>query len=177
MDLVYKAQMLTQGGRSGTIQSDDGSVKIKLAVPTAMGGKDKVTLSFDLANSGKVEGTEMVQLYLRDMVSSVVRPLKELKGFEKVTLAPGEKKTLHFTLGKDELTYWSPSEKKWVLESAVFGAPHPDFGEGVVAVVVARAGAGVPGQRWCQRRRGLRQRRGRQRWRKRPKRGRTEAWS
>ena len=39
MDLVYKAQMLTQGGRSGTIQSEDGSVKIKLAVPAAMGGK------------------------------------------------------------------------------------------------------------------------------------------
>lgn len=39
MDLVYKAQMLTQGGRTGTIQSDDGSFKLKLAVPTAMGGK------------------------------------------------------------------------------------------------------------------------------------------
>lgn len=46
--------------------------------------------------------------------------MRELKGFERVSLAPGEKKTVHFALGKDELSYWSSAENKWVEEASTF---------------------------------------------------------
>jgi beta-glucosidase len=79
-----------------------------------------ISVSVDVQNTGAVAGDEVVQLYIHQQSGSASRPVRQLKGFEKVTLAPGEKKTLHFTLGKDELTYWSPSERKWVLEAAMF---------------------------------------------------------
>jgi beta-glucosidase len=85
----------------------------------AMSGKDKVTLSFNLANSGKVEGTEIVQLYLRDMVSSVVRPLKELKGFQKVHLKPGETRRVSFTIDRDTLSFFN-SQLAWGAEAGDF---------------------------------------------------------
>jgi beta-glucosidase len=79
-----------------------------------------VGVSVDVQNTGGVAGDEVVQLYIHQQSGSASRPVRQLKGFEKVTLAPGEKKTLQFKLGKDELTYWSPSEKKWVLDTAVY---------------------------------------------------------
>jgi beta-glucosidase len=81
---------------------------------------ESVGVSVDVQNTGGVAGDEVVQVYIHQQSGSASRPVRQLKGFEKVALDPGEKKTLHFTLGKDELTYWSPSEKKWVLEPAVF---------------------------------------------------------
>jgi len=78
-----------------------------------------VTLSFDLANSGKVAGTEIVQLYLRDMVSSVVRPLKELKGFQKVQLKPGETRRVNFTIDRDTLSFFN-SKLAWGAEAGDF---------------------------------------------------------
>ena len=81
---------------------------------------ESIGVSIDVQNTGVVAGDEVVQLYVHQQSGSASRPVRQLKGFEKVTLAPGEKKTLHFRLGKDELTYWSPSEKKWVVEPAVF---------------------------------------------------------
>jgi len=59
----------------------------------------------DVKNSGSVCGDEVVQLYIRDEVSSVTRPLKELRGFRRVGLKPGEERTLEFTLGPDELSF------------------------------------------------------------------------
>ncbi|TFW17080.1 glycoside hydrolase family 3 N-terminal domain-containing protein [Duganella callida] len=91
---------------------------LTLSSPT-MGKGQKVTLSFDLANSGKVEGTEIVQLYLRDMVSSVVRPLKELKGFEKVHLKPGETRRVSFTIDRDTLSFFN-SQLTWGAEAGDF---------------------------------------------------------
>lgn len=81
---------------------------------------ESVDISVDVQNTGSVTGNEVVQVYIHQQSGSASRPVRQLKGFEKVSLAPEEKKTLHFTLGKDELTYWSPSEKTWVLEPAVF---------------------------------------------------------
>ena len=92
---------------------------LQLSKTTAKVG-EAVGVSVDIQNTGSVAGDEVVQLYIHQQSGSASRPVRQLKGFEKVTLARGEKKTLHFTLGKDELTYWSPSEKKWVLEPAVF---------------------------------------------------------
>jgi beta-glucosidase len=59
----------------------------------------------DVKNTGPVRGDEVVQLYIRDDVSSVTRPVKELRGFRRISLEPGETKTLEFTLGPDELSF------------------------------------------------------------------------
>jgi beta-glucosidase len=91
-----------------------------LALSSAvMASAQKVTLSFDLSNSGKVEGTEIVQLYLRDMVSSVVRPVKELKGFQKVRLKPGETRRVSFTIDRDTLSFFN-RDLKWGAEPGEF---------------------------------------------------------
>jgi beta-glucosidase len=76
--------------------------------------------SVDVENTGAVAGDAVVQLYIHQRSGSASRPVRELKGFERLTLAPGEKKTARFKLGKDELTYWSAAEKSWVLEPATF---------------------------------------------------------
>jgi len=76
-------------------------------------------LSFDIANTGKVAGTEIVQLYLRDMVSSVVRPLKELKGFQKIVLKPGEQRRVSFTIDRELLSFFN-SKLKWGAEAGEF---------------------------------------------------------
>jgi beta-glucosidase len=74
----------------------------------------------DVENTGRRAGDEIAQLYIHQRYGSASRPLRELKGFERVTLAPGQKKTVRFTLGKAELTYWSGAVKDWVHEPAVF---------------------------------------------------------
>jgi beta-glucosidase len=91
---------------------------LTLSSPT-LAGTQKVTLSFDLVNSGKAEGTEIVQLYLRDLVSSVVRPLKELKGFQKVHLKPGETRRVSFTIDRDTLSFFN-SQLAWGAETGDF---------------------------------------------------------
>jgi beta-glucosidase len=69
--------------------------------------KESITVSFDLQNSGKYAGEEVAQLYLRDMVSQPVRPIKELKGFQKVMLKPGETKTITFVIDKEKLAFYN----------------------------------------------------------------------
>jgi beta-glucosidase len=86
---------------------------------TSMGQGDKATLSFTLTNSGKVAGEEVVQLYLRDPVASVVRPLKELKGFQKVKLEAGESRRLSFTIDKQMLSFFN-ARLEWVAEPGRF---------------------------------------------------------
>ncbi len=72
--------------------------------PPVIGTTGRATVTVDVANTGPRPGDEVVQLYIRDVVSSVTRPTKELRGFERVTLAPGEKKTVTFTLGPEALS-------------------------------------------------------------------------
>ena len=64
-----------------------------------------VTVKVDVTNSGDRKGDEVVQLYIHDPIASVVRPVQELKGFSRVSLAAGEKKTIAFTLGRNELSF------------------------------------------------------------------------
>jgi beta-glucosidase len=80
---------------------------------------DSVTLSFKLTNTGKYAGEEVVQLYLRDEVASIVRPLKELKDFAKVLLKPGESKLINFVINKDKLSFYN-KDLKWITEPGVF---------------------------------------------------------
>ncbi|WPO36001.1 beta-glucosidase BglX [Flammeovirgaceae bacterium SG7u.111] len=67
----------------------------------------KLTVSVTLKNTGDFDGEEVVQLYIRDLVGSVTRPVKELKGFEKVLLKKGETKTISFEIGKEELSFYN----------------------------------------------------------------------
>jgi beta-glucosidase len=76
--------------------------------------------SVDVENTGSRVGDEVVQLYIHQRAGSTSRPVRELKGFERVALAPGEKKTVRFTLDKRKLSFWSTPEKKWVQEPEAF---------------------------------------------------------
>jgi beta-glucosidase len=80
------------------------SVSNLKVTPESIGPAGHATVTVDVTNSGHRAGDEVVQLYIRDQVSSVTRPVKELRGFERVTLAPGEKKAVTFTLGPDALS-------------------------------------------------------------------------
>jgi beta-glucosidase len=79
-----------------------------------------LTISIDITNIGQMAGQEVVQLYLRDLEASVPRPPKELKGFAKVALAPGETKTVMFTLDRSSLAFWSEMKLGWVAEAGRF---------------------------------------------------------
>jgi beta-glucosidase len=80
---------------------------------------DPVNVTVSVKNTGKVAGDEVVQLYLHDVVSSVTRPVKELKGFRRVTLAPGESKTVQFTLDREAFAVWNQDMKR-VVEPGAF---------------------------------------------------------
>jgi beta-glucosidase len=69
--------------------------------------KESITVSFDLQNTGKYAGEEVAQFYLRDMVSQPIRPIKELKGFQKVMLQPGETKSITFVIDKEKLAFYN----------------------------------------------------------------------
>jgi beta-glucosidase len=75
------------------------------ATPDSIGPQGRTSVSVDVTNSGAVRGDEVVQLYIRDDVSSVTRPVKELRGFRRITLNPNETKTVEFTLGPEELSF------------------------------------------------------------------------
>ena len=79
-----------------------------------------IEVSTDVTNTGKKAGDTVVQLYIHQRAGSASRPVRQLKGFERVSQQPGEKRTVHFALGRDELRFWSPSEKTWVVEPERF---------------------------------------------------------
>lgn len=78
------------------------------------------TVSVAVTNSGKVAGKEVVQLYVGDDQASVLRPVKELKHFKKINLAPGETKTVEFTIKDDDLKFYDEASKNWKLEPGSF---------------------------------------------------------
>ena len=92
---------------------------LQLSQATLAPGRS-LQVSVDVQNMGRNSGSEVVQLYIHQRAGSASRPVRELKGFQRTLLAPGEKKTAHFTLGKDELSFWSPEAKAWVEESEEF---------------------------------------------------------
>ena len=79
----------------------------------------KLTVSVEVENTGRRAGDEVVQLYIRDVVASMTRPVKELKGFQRVTLQPGEKRRVDFTLTRDQLGFWN-REMRYVVEPGEF---------------------------------------------------------
>ena len=81
---------------------------------------DKIEVSFALKNTGPVAGSEVAQVYVRDIKSSHPRPVKELKGFTKVILQPEEQKYVTVTLDKSAFSYWNPDTKAWYAEPGEF---------------------------------------------------------
>jgi beta-glucosidase len=86
---------------------------------TSFSADEQVTASVTITNTGKYAGEEVVQLYLRDMVGSIVRPVKELKDFQKIMLQPGESKTLTFAINKDKLSFYD-QHLNWITEPGKF---------------------------------------------------------
>ena len=81
---------------------------------------EHVNISVDVTNSGPVAGDEVAQLYIHQKWGSDSRPMRELKGFKRLTLQPGATQTVSFQLGPDELKYWSTNAGQWVQEAAKF---------------------------------------------------------
>jgi beta-glucosidase len=84
-----------------------------------MKASEKIAASVTVTNNGNYDGEEVVQLYIRDIVGSITRPLKELKGFQKVFLKKGESKKITFTIGIDDLKFYN-YDLKWVAEPGEF---------------------------------------------------------
>ena len=87
--------------------------------PKRVGPAEKVEISADIKNVGDCKGDEVVQLYLRDVVATVTRPVKELKGFKRIPLERGEKKTVKFTLNLEQLSVIDRNLKR-VVEPGIF---------------------------------------------------------
>jgi beta-glucosidase len=92
---------------------------LKVSPAKAKAG-DKIKVSVDVKNTGKVAGKEVVQVYVSDVASSVPRPPKELKAFYKVALNPGQKKKVEFLLTKQAFAFYDVKQKNWVVEPGEF---------------------------------------------------------
>ncbi|MGV3545927.1 MAG: beta-glucosidase BglX [Pedobacter sp.] len=93
---------------------------VKISNNTLKPGQ-KITVTTSVTNSGSVAGEEVVQLYIRDLVGTSTRPVKELKGFQKISLKPGESKTVSFSITEDMLRFYN-SQLKFVSEAGDFKA-------------------------------------------------------
>jgi beta-glucosidase len=85
-----------------------------------MSVSDTNEVSVDVTDTGSVPGDAVAQIYIHQRYGSASRPVRELKGFERIALLPGETKTLTFPLGKKELQYWNPQTKQWIVEPSDF---------------------------------------------------------
>ena len=83
---------------------------LKISSPVISKG-EKLQVSVTVKNTGKVAGEEVVQLYIRDLVGSITRTVKELKGFEKISLNPGESKVVNFTLNENDLAFYGADNR------------------------------------------------------------------
>jgi len=87
---------------------------------TSMPTGETTEVRVDVTNTGSVAGDAVAQIYMHQRYGSASRPVRQLKGFERIALQPGETKTLTFPLGKDELEYWNPQTKEWIEEASDF---------------------------------------------------------
>jgi beta-glucosidase len=92
----------------------------ELECPKQVQSLDNIELSFSVQNTGKVKGQEVVQCYVRDISSSLDRPLKELKEFQKISLLPGESKMVNLSLDKSSFSFFDDHINKWIIEPGDF---------------------------------------------------------
>jgi beta-glucosidase len=83
-------------------------------------GNSAAEVRLQVKNTGTCAGAEIVQLYIHDGHSKIDRPERELKGFKRIELKPGESSTVHFDLHTEDLSYWSPDKKAWVADPGTF---------------------------------------------------------
>lgn len=91
-----------------------------LVMPSSFEKGENLHLSFKITNTGKMEGKEIAQVYVRDVKSSLVRPIKELKAFQKVALKPGETRVISLNLDERAFAYYNPYQHAWVAEPGEF---------------------------------------------------------
>ena len=94
---------------------DYSNLRITGSIPSGA-----LTVSADVRNSGKRPGDEVVQLYVRDVEASVKRPKKQLMAFERLSLRPGDTRTVSFTVAPDRLAFWDEKRKAWIVEPGTF---------------------------------------------------------
>jgi len=87
---------------------------------TSVSAEGDFSVSFTITNTGKVAGREVAQVYITDPLSSLPRPVKELKGFTKVSLVPGESKKVTVALGRDAISFYDDRQMAWVAEKGTF---------------------------------------------------------
>lgn len=92
----------------------------ELVIPVDVAQGESFQVSVTVTNTGDVPGQEVVQLYIRDVESKLMRPIKELKGFEKVALAPGASEVVTFDVNPRSLAYYDPHQQMWVAEPGAF---------------------------------------------------------
>ncbi|MEA3326834.1 MAG: glycoside hydrolase family 3 C-terminal domain-containing protein [Chloroflexota bacterium] len=92
----------------------------EMTLPSEVKMGETFNVSVTVENCGEMAGQEVIQVYIRDIKSALVRPMKELKGFEKVYLEPGESKIVTFDLDPRSLSYYDPYQKRWVAEEGEF---------------------------------------------------------
>ena len=80
---------------------------------SSISGSDILKVKCSISNSGPVAGAEVVQLYIHDDNASVERPVKELKGFKKIFLQPGETKQVDFVINREDLSFWDTQSHNW----------------------------------------------------------------
>jgi beta-glucosidase len=88
--------------------------------PASIAADGKVTVSLDVQNTGARAGEEVVQLYVHEREASVKRPIKELRGFQRISLDPKEKKSVSFTLPTSDLAFYDVTAKKFVVKPGTF---------------------------------------------------------
>ena len=82
--------------------------------------ENELVVTLDVTNTGKFEGSEVVEIYVSSPRENILKPIRELKGFNKVSLKPNETKSVNITIGKDELSFWDINQKKFVLEDGEY---------------------------------------------------------
>jgi beta-glucosidase len=86
----------------------------------AVGPDEALTVSVEVTNTASRDADEVVQLYIHQRSGSASRPVRELKGFQRISLAAGESHTLQFPLGRAELSYWNAAARDWVVDASTF---------------------------------------------------------
>ncbi|NTV40389.1 MAG: beta-glucosidase, partial [Demequinaceae bacterium] len=100
------------------------------------GADATVTVAARVTNTGAREGAEVVQVYIGDPASLVARPVRELKGFARVSLEPGESRTVRLELDSRALAYWHPTLHRWAVEGGAFNVEVGTSSRDIVATVV-----------------------------------------
>jgi beta-glucosidase len=94
---------------------DYSNLKVAADIP-----RGPLMITADIRNSGKSAGDEVVQLYVRDVEASVRRPKKQLVGFERISLGPGDTRSVSFSISPERLGFWDDKRKAWIVEPGAF---------------------------------------------------------